>query len=326
MAAIATLTKEDKPVPIDEIASAAYKQVYQNIAGAEIVLPETQEFAAEQGTLIEGMLRGFYKHVWPRLMAQYPKVIAVEQEMEYKLVNEEGLEIVFMAKPDLIVEDKNGDLVYLEYKTTSSKKENWVNSWETAVQLHSSILATEQTLGRRPAYVQIVGLYKGYESYGKQGSPFCYAYKRQGNPPFTKDQIDYEFRPGFKRTPTWELPGGVKTWVESMPEVVLANQFPLTPPIMVNEDLVDRFFKQRAHREREIAYKYQLESEGLTSEEALDIIFPQHFDQCKPSFGYGCQFLKLCHGNIDDPLKEGFEPRQPHHAREMEQLDDKQEL
>jgi hypothetical protein len=145
MAAIATLTKEDKPVPIDEIASAAYKQVYQNIAGAEIVLPETQEFAAEQGTLIEGMLRGFYKHVWPRLMAQYPKVIAVEQEMEYKLVNEEGLEIVFMAKPDLIVEDKNGDLVYLEYKTTSSKKENWVNSWETAVQLHSSILATEQT-------------------------------------------------------------------------------------------------------------------------------------------------------------------------------------
>lgn len=309
MAAIASISQEGKEVPIDEIARAAFCEVHENILStAQVVTTETKEYALEQGTLIEGMLRGFHKHVWPRLMNQY-KIIAVEKEMEYNLDDN----IIFMAKPDLIVEDAHGDLVYLEYKSTSSKKDNWVNSWETAVQLHSSILATEQTLGRRPAYVQIIGLYKGYESYGKQGSPFCYAYKRAGNPPFTKDQIDYEFRPGFKRTPTWEMEGGVKKWIENMPELVLANQYPLTPPIMVNEDLVNSFFKQRLIREREIA--------TFSGPDDLDRIFPQHFDKCVPSFGWQCQFKKLCHSQVDDPLTEGFQPRQPHHARELEALD-----
>ncbi len=316
MAAIATLTKDGQKVPIDAIASAAYQQVHDNIAGAsEIVLPETAEFAREQGTLIEGMLRGFYKHVWPRLMAEYPVIVAVEQEMEYKL-DPEG-NFIFMAKPDLIVENKEGDLVYLEYKSTSSKQDKWINSWDTAVQLHSSILATEQTLGRRPAYVQIVGLYKGYESYGKQSSPFCYAYKKQGNPPFTSDQVSYEFKAGFKRSATWEMAGGVKAWIDRMPDNILANQFPLTAPIMVNDDLVESFFRQRLHREREIAAVAGLDLNVFD----LDKVFPQRFDQCVPSFGYGCPFKKICHGEVSSPLEDGFEPRQPHHARELEALD-----
>jgi hypothetical protein len=196
------------------------------------------------------MIRGFYKHVWPALMSKY-EIVAVEAEMEYPL-DPDG-QFVFMSKPDLIVRDlASKDLVYLEYKTTSNKKDNWINSWETAVQLHSSIMAAEATLGERPAFVQIVGLYKGYESYGKQSSPFCYAYKKYGNPPFTLDQVAYEFKAGFKRYPTWELEGGLKKWIDDMPESVLANQFPMTPPIIVNEDLVQAFFVQRWHREMEI--------------------------------------------------------------------------
>lgn len=161
MAAIATFQKNHDRVPIDEIANAAFTQLHNNlIDGSDGVLEQDAlEFANEQGTLVEGMIRGFYQHVWPRLMDQYPKIVAVEQEMEYEL--EDGF--IFMAKPDLIVEDSSGNLVYLEYKTTSSKKEGWINSWQTAVQLHSSIKAAEKSLGQAPSMVQIVGLYKGYE-------------------------------------------------------------------------------------------------------------------------------------------------------------------
>lgn len=317
MAAIATFQSNHERVPIDEIAELARKQLYDNLieSAKGVVLAETIEYANEQAALTEGLIRGFFKHMWPRLMAQYPKIVAIEHEMEYTL--SDGL--VFMAKPDLIVENTEGELVYLEYKSTSSKKENWINSWETAVQLHSSILATEATLGRKPVYVQIVGLYKGYESYGKQASPFCYAYKKAGNPPFTQDQIQYEYKAGFRRYGTWELPGGTKAWVESMPDNIIANQFPLTPPIMVNDTMVEAFFRQRTIREAQIAHAMEV-GEFDDPITGIDAVFPQHFDQCVPSFGWSCEFKKLCHGHVENPLEEGYEPRQPHHARELEPL------
>lgn len=333
MAAIATFHRDHGKVDINAIANLAFQQMYEALVPEDIQTTEQVNFGNEQASLTEGMIRGFYKHVWPILISQYPKIVAIEQEVEYKLDDD----YIFMAKPDLLLESESGDLVYVEYKSTSSKQDKWINSWDTAVQLHSSIKAVEQTLGKAPTYVQIVGLYKGYESYGKQNSPFCYAYMKKGNPPFTVDQISYEYKSGFKRYPTWELPGGVKEWVEGMSPEVLQNQFPMTPPIMVNEDLVEAFFKQRLVREKEIGsyhtanisselsigstgYQENLESMGSK----LDAIFPQRFDQCVPSFGYGCEFRKLCHGHTPDSkesgLPEGFSLREPHHSRELTQF------
>lgn len=331
LAAIAHLTLNEKPIPIESIAEAAGKEVYDSLmAQAEgIVFKESEEFALEQATLVKGLIYGFYRHMWPKLLAMYPKIFCVEQEMEYPLSltgldNEAGVDYIFMTKPDLIMETPEGELVYIEYKSTSSKKQGWMDSWETAVQLHSSVKATEFSLGRLPSAVQIVGLYKGYESYGKQSSPFCYAYKKSGNPPFTQDQVQYEYKAGFRRYATWELPGGVKKWVEDMPDEILANQFPLTPQIFVNEDLIARFFKQRLNREQDIEDAVTCLEEAKDDPEEtqmyLDHYFPQMFDQCQPSFGWSCQYKKLCHGFVQDPLAEGFIEREPHHGAEREQL------
>lgn len=317
LAAIATYHQQGVPVPIDTIADLAFKQIYDNLSAVpdgEIASAETEEFAKEQGTLTEGIIRGFYKHVWPRLLAQYPKIVAIEQEVEYKLADG----FIFMAKPDLILEDNEGQWHYIEFKSTSSKKSEWVNSWDTAVQLHSSIKAVEQTMGRAPVDVIILGMYKGYISYNRQSSPFCYAYKKNGNPPFTQDQIEYAYKSGFKRYPTWELPGGVKQWIEDMPEQILGDQFPMTAPIYVNEDLVDAFFRQRLIREREILEGAMAIQEDPSDIETMDRVFPQKFDVCVPSFGWSCEYKKLCHGKVSDPLNEGFQLREPHHKREAD--------
>lgn len=317
LAAIGKLHAE-KEFSIDPIAEAAFVEIERNIleASGPIVDAETVAFAKEQGSLAEGLIRGFYKHVWPKLKERYRKIVAVEQSMEYDL----GDGLIFMTKPDLIVEDNDGELVYIEYKTTSSKKDAWINSWQTAVQLHSCIMAVEQTLGRMPAYVQILGLYKGFESYGKQSSPFCYAYVRKGNPPFTKDEIQYSYKAGFYRRPTWEMEGGVKKWVETMPENILTDQFPMTAPIMVDNELITNFFIQRSKREEQIREGLQLMQEQ--PDEAaivMDEVFPQRFDQCVPSFGSACQFRKLCHGRVKNPLENGFSYRIPHHDRELQE-------
>lgn len=314
---IGMLTLNGEAIDIDSIALSNARKVYDSIMveTGGVVQTESETFANEQAALVEGLIRGFYKYMWPRLMALYPKIVCVEQEMQYPLAIGPDADYIFMTKPDLIVETPEGELVYIEYKSTSSKKDSWMNSWETAVQLHSSVKATEFSLGKLPSAVQIVGLYKGYESYGKQSSPFCYGYKKFGNPPFTEDSSQYEYKAGFKRFPTWELPGGVAKWVEDMPDSILANQFPLTPQIYVNEELVASFFRQRLIREMEIA-NFAEPNVGYN----LDAVFPQKFDQCQPSFGWSCQYKKLCHGYVGDPLTEGFVKREPHHDLEREKL------
>ena len=304
-------------VDIDAVAYSARDQMVKSLLAQTSGEIEDLNFANEQGALVEGLLRGFYRHTWPRLIAQYPKILMIEQELIY---NHDGL--TFMVKPDIVLEDLEGNPWYVEYKSTSSKQAGWVEGWSTAVQLHSSLRAIEAALGRPVTGVIVQGLYKGFVSYQKQSSPFCYAYQRKGTPPFSKDEVSYEYKAGFKRYPTWEMPGGVKAWVEGMPENVLADQFPQTPPIFVKNDLLDAFFNQLAIREGEIESSVEL-LEGADEDyrkHILDATFPQKFDQCHPYIGKPCAYLKLCHGHVADPLVEGFQYRVPHHQLELERF------
>ena len=311
-------------VGIDAIAAAAVKQVKEGIliepADYYAAFPEELVFANEQSALVEGLLRGFAKHVWPRMQAEYKEVVCVERPMIYRH-GPEG-QFVFMAKADIIVRDKEGQLWYIEYKSTSSNKEQWIDSWRTAVQLHSSVKAVEETLGEAVTGVIVQGLYKGYVNAGKQTSPFCYSYFKQGSPPFTEDRFSYSYTPGYKKYPSWEMKGGVKRWVDEMPETILAEQFPQTPPIFLNMDLIDAFFRQQEMRQGEIfaASDALREADPEATQEILDLTFPQRFDQCFPSWGKGCPFAKLCHGRNVDPLAEGFEPRDNEHRKVFEEL------
>lgn len=304
-------------VSIDEIADAAAKQIRETLVAATENEVESENFAMEQSVLVEGMLRGFHKQVWPTFIKQYPEVVAIEQEMVYE---HNGL--TFMSKPDLIVRDKEGQLWYVEYKTTSSNKEQWVNSWSTAVQLHSSVRAVEASLGEAPVGVIVQGLYKGYVTYNKQTSPFCYAYHKAGNPPFTKDYFSYEYAAGLKKYPTWQMAGGVKAWVAGMPEAKLAEQFVQVPPIFINDALVDAFFRQRAERELEISVAARAINDPTVSEamklQVMDMTFQQKFESCYPAWGKPCAFRKLCFGHVSDPLTAGFVVRAPHHQPEVD--------
>ena len=306
-------------IDIDYIAATQGAMMRSNLLDQEgnPGTPEDVIFACEQGALVEGLLRGFEKHMWPTFQRDYT-IALIEQELE---LERDGM--VFMSKPDLVLKhNETGELWYVEYKTTSSKQDKWVNQWSTAVQLHSTIRAIEAHLSEKVAGVIVQGLYKGYESYGKQSSPFCYAYRRYGNPPFTKTETKYEYSAGFKKFPSWELDGGVKEWVENMPEHVLTDQFPQSPPIYVKDDLIESFFTQRTLREKEIQFGLKC-FESCEEEEAkksvLEVFFPQKFDSCMPGWGRPCEYSRICHGEVSDPLRLGYELRQSHHAAEMEQ-------
>lgn len=313
--ALAAIAISHPNTDIDLIASTAATQVVSTLTEANGNGDDSVLFAHEQASLIEGLLRGYFKVVWPRLIDTYPEIVAVEQEMTYKV----GDRIVFMSKPDLILGDREGNWTYVEFKSTSSKKEEWINSWGTAVQVHSTVRAVEETLGKAPIATIVQGLYKGYVSYGKQSSPLCYAYRKSGAPPFTTDQFSYDYKPGYRRHPVWELDGGVKAWIDNMSDEILMSQFPQTPPIFVKDELIDSFFAQRQYREQEIAMALGMLN-GLDEQESkdiLDISFQQKWDQCFPAWGRACPYREICHSGMTDPLSHGWEHRVPHHTPEL---------
>lgn len=318
LAAVATATLNGNPVNIDFIAETSRNAVVEGLSDPEAGMAEA-DYASEQGALMEGLIRGYFKHVWPRLLAQYPNIIAVEKEMEYPIASD----LIFMCKPDLVLADNEGNHIYIEYKSTSNNTSEWIASWSTQVQLHSTLRAIEHTLGVTPVGVQIVGLYKGYISYNKQNSPFCYAFLKQGNPPFSRTEVAYEYRSGFRRSATWELPGGTRGWVEGMPSNILANQFPMTPVIGCKDGLIDSFFRQRLFREKEIQMTLDMlpALDDAGQKEVIDLTFPQRFDQCQPPYRNAkpCEFKRICHGNVADPLTHGYTLRVSHHQRETDQ-------
>lgn len=288
-------------------------------------------FAAEQSCLIEGMMRGFERHCWPLIIANR-RVHVVEMETVIDL----GDGVKFMVKPDLLLSDDLGNLYYWEYKSTSSNKEQWVNSWKLNPQLHVYAEALRRC-GKSITSMTVQGLYKGW--YDKklksprQKSVFCYGYRRPGTKPFYTDEWLYEWKPGTKAAPIWEHEGGVKQWVEEMPKQILGAQFIASPPIAPDRGIAEAFFRQRKLRELEIANgrvelghldRYEEELEGATwhaeRRHILDSVFPQHLDQCTPGWGSSCPYVPLCHGAEGiDPLTAGFGWRKPHHKPEMEQ-------
>lgn len=320
LASIALQWQASGDADIDTIAVAARQQTYDKLYAMMAGEAEGTaiDYAGEQAALVEGLVRGFYKYQWPVLLSQYPKVMLVEQEILYK----HG-PCCLMAKPDLVLGNPDtGEVWYVEYKSTSTKKPSWVNSWSTAIQLHVTAKAIEEHLGEPVTGVIVQGLYKGYESYGKQSSPFCYAYTRGGNPPFTRPDIRYEYMAGYRRSPTWLMPGGVKAWVATMPDEILANQFMQSAPIFINEAVLWRFLKQVELRESAIREGRDLlttTDNPVTIAEVLDEIFPQHFSECMPPWGGSCTYRILCHGGIQDPMSVGFGYRTSHHEAERQQ-------
>jgi hypothetical protein len=289
----------------------------------------------EWGALAEGIIRGFYRHVWTRFMRDY-EIVAIEPECELP-IDSPGNKIIFMSRPDLILRDRRtGAYVYADWKSTSWNNEKWINSWSKKIQLHSGMRAATKTLGVHVEYAIIVGLYKGFEKYDRRNSVFTYGFVHEGQPGILDDQFSYE----YMRAKGWQrfglTQGTIANWVENMPEATLAAQFPETPLIPIRDDLVDKFVQQRGIREADIRNARETMKEiaelddGVSDEDKLRLIdiemnscFSQNFDRCEPAWGYPCNMRDLCWQSAirADPLGSGmFQWRDPHHAAERKQM------
>lgn len=246
--------------------------------------------------LMQGHLLGFKRTVWPALMSEY-EVMDTERWIEWE--PKEGF--LFRARQDLLLTNKfDGHIAYVDYKTTSTDKPQWIASWAKSVQLHSSMYAIKQAQGIDVQRAIVIGFYKGYQDKKTkvQRSPFTYGYAN----------YEYSMVPSFKydyqRGKGWELfspldgyEDGMEGWVANMPIPTLTEQFPQTAPIFPRNDIAETWFRQQLIREAEVGDAMLRLWQSQSVEEIttiLDTHFKQNFKHCQPPYGYDCEFAPVC--------------------------------
>lgn len=327
----------------------------------------------EQSALIGGLLWCAGLVVFPWLLDSY-EVVEVEVEeirvvgCSCGLTSDVGtLEeheargctgIGFMSKPDLITRSRTrpDSYQYWEYKTTGRITKAWQESWETKIQFHAGIVATEKRLGIRIDETFVIGLYKGSRESDKEGGRYqssvcCYGYRREAKPPLqeegwealwdddqrTPKRLDWRT---WKRTPIWTQAGftdghgmdPVEYWMRWIPSYVREKQVAIVGPMNRQEVLIENFFEALPHAELRVqqgvwaVYQALEANDWRWSAPEVQATVNQHFErswQCR-KFGsdHDCQFVPLCFQKEgwEDPLGSGkYVLRRPHHEPELQQ-------
>lgn len=374
------------------IAAAANYRKKVNASGVLQLAEEVNEeegvadlhaLVEEQAALIEGLGWAAVKVMLPQLYSQY-EVVSIEQEEEYVLGCSCGLGegvgsgdqheerecegIVLMSRPDLLVRNKaDRTLAYVEFKTAGDMNSfGWKDQWEGNVQLALGVVGAEKRLGEAVPNCFVLGFNKGWRKKGynveekaytgakRQDSPFCYAYKKEANPPLWEEQwatsYDWVDENGknrklgkeWKKCPVWEgefagRPEGwtkLEYWVEGMGVEELEKQIQWVGPLPVARYLVSDLLEALTAEEKRWQERlFRIwEAQGDAHKDArknfhtaLNVEVPQSWECLR--YTKKCQFLPICR------KEEGWEAviagegdgdkwvaRRPHHAREEKMM------
>lgn len=271
-----------------------YKSIKAEVeaTGSEIYnLATIRDWAA----LAEGQVRGFVRCVWPNLLAEY-EIFDTERWIVWDV--EPGYR--FRARQDLLLKNKfDGHLCYVDYKTSSSYKPQWVASWAKSPQLHSSMYALKMAEGVQVQRAIVIGLYKGYqdEKNGIQRSIFTYSYCNREYSMIPEYAYEYKRAKGWEMFSIGEEFEDQEQWIANMPLEKLTEQYPQTGPIFARDDIAEKYFRQQLIREKEVDEAIKRLHESTSVEEItriLDTHFKQNFSKCEPAYGYKCEYANLC--------------------------------
>lgn len=347
----------------------------------------------EQICLIEGLAWTVWKILLPALH-QHFVVVAVEQEdvlvwdCDCGLGDEQGDYtehetrgcggIGVQVRGDAYLRSRSsGELVCFDWKSDGNvHRYDWAEQFRASMQMALQVISGERLLGEPiSGGVIVAGLHKGWRSKEKtlqedgsyaedpndktkyQQSPFCYAFRKPGNPPLEAEdwRFSYYYQEwddkkgkmvgrslkgkGFFKASLWgaELPDKPESYttqewlVENfMEDEALAKQVKLTPPLFPPQHMKDALKRAMIHHEKGIREALWLVWEELEKvdgdwsrpefQAALDRHFPQSWD-CR-RYNTICQFARICdrEAGWQDPLGSGFyENRRPNHEPELQQ-------
>lgn len=260
------------------------------LSAREYKLHDPEQWAA----LAEGLLRGFVRSVWPRWMAEY-EILETEKLRKWEV--EPGY--VFRFKQDLLLKNRfNGSITYVDYKSTSSDDPKWIASWAKHPQMHSSMYSLRQ-LDIPVEQCLVQGLFKGWKDKKTkdQTSIFTRGWVNREYAMTPQYSYTYQRSKGWEPFSTFDEFEDLSDWVANMPDDILVQQYPVTGPIFVRDDIAIKWFRQQMIREREVEHAINslksCDSEDSINQ-VLDTYFRQSFSKCQPAWGFECEFLNAC--------------------------------
>lgn len=191
---------------------------------------------------------------------------------------------------------------------------------------------------------------KGYNGPKRQDSVFCYAYQKEANPPHWDEDwrtdFTYKDENGQNRTLKGKgyekrslsvaefafRPAGwtkMEYWVEWLEEERVAEEIvwvgPIPTPRHLVKDLLEALGAEEARWQERLFAIWDARNDPHKDQEkfyrkALNVNVPQSWECHR--WGKKCSYLAVCRGDeeiqeADGTLKEGWQFRKPHHAREV---------
>lgn len=336
--------KEQETLPPREVfrdfvgqAIAKYKASAAAKGFDEVASEDVGYVIGEQGALIEGLAWAGYRVLLPWIAQEF-RVLAVEQEEEFRASED----LIMMSRPDFVLERKSdGEVGVVDLKTSAYLPDS-MHGEEHILQIAFGTLGVEARIQRPVNHYYIFTLIKGKRGSGregagelkKQGSPLCYAYYKEADPPFDGEQWKWEYtrEKGFSKIPTWLSPrlqnaaaaAGMGTAeflvMELMDQETVEGMVGMSPPWQRPDNLIKGLVKQVVAQEAEWAYKTAAVEAGAD----VDEMIPQSWD-CRSFYGRQCEFRSVCFRNEmgwEKPESMSkFVARVPHHAPEAKIFD-----
>ena len=200
-----------------------------------------------------------------------------------------------LISPDRLLKSlASGETVYREYVPFGCgvSQRKWLQSWEHNIRLHLSITAINDG-DVEVTYGQVMGLNKGFNSLidNRLVHPYVWGYRNIETKAWsTTRRGDAE----WELVPVWTYPDGLVAWVKLCGEEVAKGQFPLSPPVYLDKELVTSWSSRRLHREREINSIKAVAKDNVYLQ---SIHFPKITGNCCPADAPDCSFLARCWSN-----------------------------
>ncbi len=259
--------------------------------------------------LTQALLMGWVRVSWEDFKERF-EVLAIEEELPpIQIATGIGLPI----RADAVVRERSTGLIYIINWKTMRDKKDFTSKWKEEVQAWTEALGWEQATGQRVDGVLFCGFYKGPFKDGGHWSALTHGYKRA----LKGGEVVYspKWASGWTRFPTWEEEGvgGLLGWVSWFPKALLEEMFPVSPPVLKNNEIVIDWLEQWVRWETDSQHILE-----TGSERDKELRFQQEFSHfnCK-----WCPFKRVCfkEASVEDLIAEGrLEVRVDHHLQKEE--------
>lgn len=248
-----------------------------------------------------GWLAAFAIYIEPEIRMDYEPIV-VDSEI---VLDREPLWVI--AHPDRVLRHKKTkELQVREYipMPPGLTNQKWLHSWHFNMRMHVTLAAVMEDLKLGMDFGIVMGMSEGYISTldGRLAHPYTWGYRNKKTNQWSN--VFKSDKDGWELAPVWEFPGGIVGWVKMCGEGIARNQFPLSPPIILNKGMLDNWVERKLHREREIKTVSDIATTNL---HLRGIHFERRTAQCRPITGEPCSFLTACWNvkTAANPLKSG---------------------